>query len=342
VIRSFHLEPADEVGTIPHLAGQHLPIRVTRTPGATPLTRTYTLSVAPSDGFYRISVKRDGVVSRHLHDVLREGDRIEARAPVGNFTIDARERRPAVLLAGGVGVTPMLAMLRHLVYEGLRTQRVRPTWFFYSAHSLAERAFDAEIAQLVEKTRGVVKFVRLLSDVEDAVEGRDYDVVGRLDVDLLRKTLPFDDFDFYLCGPGGFTQALYDGLRGLSVTDKRIHAESFGPAGLKRSLDRCTEVENSNAPAQGEVPVMFLASGKEARWTPDTGSLLELAEARGLTPEYGCRMGVCGACRARIIEGAVAYREPPSFDVGENEALICCAVPAAGDRAGNGRLMLDL
>ncbi|WP_248295121.1 pyridoxamine 5'-phosphate oxidase family protein [Paraburkholderia sp. UYCP14C] len=342
VIRSFHLEPADGLGTIPHLAGQHLPIRVTRATGEAPLIRTYTLSVAPSDGFYRISVKRDGAVSRHLHDALREGDLIEARAPAGNFTIDALERRPAVLLAGGIGVTPMLAMLRHLVYEGVRKRRVRPTWFYYSARSVAERAFDTEIAQLVEKARGAVKVTRLLTDVEGAVERQDYDVVGRLDVDVLRATLPFDDFDFYLCGPSGFTQGLYDGLRALSISDKRVHAESFGPAGLKRSLDRCTEVENAHAPAQGEVPVMFVASGKEARWTPDDGSLLELAEARGLTPEYGCRAGVCGACRARIIEGAVAYREPPSLDVAENEALICCAVPAAGDGTGTGRLMLDL
>ncbi len=128
VIRSFHLEPADRAGVIPHLAGQHLPIRVTRATGEAPLIRTYTLSVAPSDGFYRISVKRDGVVSRYLHDVLHEGDLIEARTPAGNFTIDALERRPAVLLAGGVGVTPMLAMLRHLVVDGTVAYREPPSF----------------------------------------------------------------------------------------------------------------------------------------------------------------------------------------------------------------------
>ncbi|QCP52925.1 2Fe-2S iron-sulfur cluster binding domain-containing protein [Trinickia violacea] len=342
VIRSFHLEPADGAGLVPHLAGQHLPIRISRTSGDTPLIRTYTLSVAPSDNAYRISVKRDGVVSQHLHDTLREGDVIEARAPAGNFTIDAHESRPVVLLAGGVGVTPMLAMLRHLVYEGLRRRRIRPAWFFYSARSLTERAFTGEIEALVEKSRGAVRIIRLLTDTEGAVEQRDYDAQGRLDIDVLKATLPFDDFDFYLCGPAGFTQSLYDGLRGLTIADKRIHAESFGPAGLQRTQDRCAEAEQAPTPAQQPVPVVFVASGKEARWTPDDGTLLALAEARGLTPEFGCRAGMCGACRTRIVEGAVAYREAPMFEVPAGEALICCAVPARAEKAGSERLMLDL
>ena len=79
-----------------------------------PVQRSYTLSVAPSDGCYRISVKREGVVSTHLHG-LRVGDLIEARTPAGGFTIDAAERRPAVLLGAGVGITPMLAMRSQVV-----------------------------------------------------------------------------------------------------------------------------------------------------------------------------------------------------------------------------------
>jgi uncharacterized protein len=133
VIRSFHLEPTDGAGIIPHAAGQFLPIRVVPAGSVSSLIRTYTISVAPSDGIYRLSVKREGTVSSFLHDCVREGDIIEARAPDGGFVIDAAEHRPAALLAAGIGVTPLLAMLRHIVYEGLRTRRFRPTWFFYSA-----------------------------------------------------------------------------------------------------------------------------------------------------------------------------------------------------------------
>ena len=81
VIRSFVLEPEDGGGLIPHLAGQHLPVRVSVEGADKPLVRTYTLSAAPSDRRYRISVRKQGLVSAHLHDALNAGDVIEARAP---------------------------------------------------------------------------------------------------------------------------------------------------------------------------------------------------------------------------------------------------------------------
>jgi len=346
VIRSFYLEPLDGAGLVAHAAGQHLPIRVTLGDGSKPVIRTYTLSVGPADGVYRISVKREGLVSRHLHDTLRIGDVIEARAPAGQFTIDAKEHRPAVLLAAGVGVTPMLAMLRQIVYEGLRIRRVRPTWFFHSARTLTDRAFSAEIAELAGSVSGAVEVIRTLSDTEGAVRGRDYDRTGRIDIEMLRSVLPFDDYDFYLCGPAAFMQSIYDGLRELNIADSRIHAESFGPAGLQRKHDVQNEAAPAavpeRAPAQSAVPVAFVKSGKEARWEPQDGSLLKLAEARGLAPEFGCRGGSCGTCSTRIVEGAVAYPIAPSFAVPDNEALICCAVPAESQAGDNQRLLLDL
>ena len=340
VIRSFHLAPTDGAGLIRHRAGQHLPIRLALPGSQAPVIRTYTLSVAPSDGFYRISVKRESLVSRHLHEHVRAGDLIEARAPAGAFTIEAAEARPAVMLAAGVGITPLLAMLRHIVYEGLRKRRVRPSWLFYASHSKSERAFDREIAALVEAAKGAVHVVRVLGSTEGATAGEDYDAAGRIDMALLKATLPFDDFDFYLCGPPGFSQAIYDGLRGLNVADTRIHAEAFGPASLRRTPDAGVTSEPKTVPATGPVPVIFAKSAKEARWSPDAGSLLELAEARGLVPDFSCREGSCGTCRTRVLKGAVAYAQQPAAAVEADEALICCAVPAATD--GDPGLELDL
>ena len=341
-IRSFHLEPADGAGLSVHEAGQHLPIRVTL-PGETKHTiRTYTLSTAPSDGRYRISVKREGTVSRFLHDTLHVGDTLEARAPAGQFTIDALEHRPAVLLAAGVGVTPMLSMLRHIVYEGLRKRRVRPTWFFHSARLKSERAFSGEIAELEARSQGKVHVMRLLSDTRDAEPGVDFDREGRIDMEVLRATLPFDDYDFYLCGPGPFMQSVYDGLRALNITDARIHAEAFGPSGLVRKADVGHEAKPNLPAATEPTTVAFAKSGKDAKWTPESGSLLELAEAKGLEPQFGCRGGSCGTCRTRIVEGKVSYLAAPDFQVGDDEALICCAVPAKPADGDAARLVLDL
>lgn len=186
--------------------------------------------------------------------------------------------------------------------------------------------------------------VRALSQPESsAVKGVDYDYQGRLGADLLQAVLPFGDFDFYLCGPGAFTQDLYDGLRALRVPDDRIHAEAFGPSTLKRSKNpgQASMVTALAPPSTDPVHVVFAKSGKEARWLPGSGTLLELAEVRGLTPEFSCRGGTCGTCRTPVLSGEFTYKTPPTAPVNAGESLICCAVPA--DRQGaDARLVLDL
>ncbi|MCA1500152.1 pyridoxamine 5'-phosphate oxidase family protein [Bradyrhizobium sp. NBAIM14] len=328
-IRSFYLQPDDGAGGLPpYRAGQHLPIRIRLSHTDKPVIRTYTLSVAPSEGVYRISVKRSGTVSNYLHDAIRLGDLIEARAPDGHFTIDSGQKRPAVLIAGGIGITPMLAMLRHVVYEGLRTRKSRRTVLFQAAHSKRDLPFGKEIDELMKSSGGSARVVRVLSDIEGAEEGVDYDASGRVDIGLLSRFLPFDDYDFYLCGPPQFTQSLYDGLRRLNVADNRIHAEAFGPSSLTRSRDADAVVVERPPPSTQPVPVVFTKSLKEARWTPKSGTLLELAETRGLSPDFSCRTGTCGTCKTKLSRGTITYVKEPTATVARDEVLICCAVPA--------------
>lgn len=339
LVRSLTLVPVDDLGLVPHRPGQHLPIRVTPPGAAKPILRTYTLSSAPSDDDYRLSVKKEGLVSSHLHS-LKPGDIVEARAPAGSFTIDAAVRKPVVMLAAGIGITPMIAMLRYLVYEGVRLGRTRPVWLFYAARSKAERAFDQELATLVADAKGALRLVRLLSTLDEAVEAQDYEVAGRLEMQTLRQVLPFDDYEFFLCGPPGFMQASYDGLRSLNIADDRIRAEAFGPAALQRTAPAAAPSPPGPLPATESVAVVFVGSGKEARWTPGSGSLLELAEARGVDAVYSCREGACGSCATRIVKGAVAYTRTPSFEVPDGQALLCCSVPAA--RSGDDMASLQL
>jgi ferredoxin-NADP reductase/predicted pyridoxine 5'-phosphate oxidase superfamily flavin-nucleotide-binding protein len=341
VIRSIYLSASDGAGLIPHKAGQHLPIRVLLTDDEDPVIKTYTLSTAPSDAGYRISVKKEGRVSQHLHQ-LDVGSLIEVRAPAGGFTIDPLEERPAVLLAAGVGITPMLAMLRHIVYEGRRKQKMRKTWMIYSARSKAEQGFSEELADLVSQSDGAVSLIRVLSSQQEAVKEIDYDEIGRINIALLKKVLPFGDFDFYLCGPAAFMQDTYDGLRSLSVADKRIFAESFGPASILRRPDIGSLAAEGALPSANDVPVVFTESGKQALWRPESGTLLELAEAEGLSPDYSCRGGTCGTCATRIVKGKVAYKTLPQAAVGDEEVLICSAYPAQTDLVDDGPLELAL
>lgn len=336
-IRSFWFEPADGAGLPGFKAGQHLPVRLSVKGQAKPVIRTYSLSSAPSDDFFRISVKRDGLVSGHLHDELKVGDLIEARAPQGRFVVDTQERRPLVLLGAGIGVTPMLSMLREVIYQGKRTRRMRPTWFIQSARRLVDLAFREELDTLIASAGNQLTAVRLLSQPESpARPGQDIHLTGRIDLDLLKKLLPFNDFDFYVCGPASFTQGLYDELRAMHIRDERIHAETFGPSTLKRTGDQQPIAVQQPPAATTSVPVVFERSAKQARWQPDGGTLLELAESRGLAPEYSCRGGSCGTCKTRLISGQVHYPVPPAEMPAADQVLICCAVPASGP------LVLDL
>lgn len=339
-IRSIYMEPADGAGLPLFQAGQHLPLRF-NIDGDVHI-RTYSLSSAPSDDFFRISVKRDGRVSSHLHEQIRVGDVLEARAPQGHFTVEPHERRPLVLLAAGVGITPLLSMLREVVYQGLRTRRIRPTLFLQSSRTLADQPFRPEVERLLESAGNAVKVVRLLSQPEpEAQVGNDYDLSERIDVAVLKDLLEVEDFDqvdFVVCGPGSFTQALYDGLRELDIRDSRIHAETFGPSTLRRQADPDAVVIEQPPAATSSVPVVFQRSAKEARWQPDGGSLLELAESRGLRPEFSCRGGSCGTCKTRLISGQVNYPLPPAEIPDEGHVLICCAIPAQGSQP----LVLDI
>ncbi|WP_088287501.1 pyridoxamine 5'-phosphate oxidase family protein [Ideonella sp. A 288] len=334
VIRSFHLEPADGFAQPAFEAGQYLPIRLHPGGDAAPLQRTYTLSSAPGEAGLRISVKREGAASTFLHDQVKVGDTLEALGPRGHFTLDATLRRSAALIGAGVGITPMVSFARHLVAEGFRLRRTRPTHLIQVARDGQVRAFASELEALAARAGGALK----LHIVQD--DGAPGTRPGPLTIDTLRSILPFDDHEFFLCGPPGFMQALYDGLRELGVRDQRIQAEAFGPASLKRRPDDATAAPAPPPlPPATEATVSFLRSGDTAVWTPAHGSLLEFAEGKGLSPPYACRAGHCGSCLTPLRAGRVTYAEPTAWTPGEGEVLLCCARPAAG---GDERIELEL
>ncbi|WP_410480910.1 pyridoxamine 5'-phosphate oxidase family protein [Pseudomonas plecoglossicida] len=335
-IRSFYLEPPAESAVF-FAPGQHVPVQVQPNGEAT-LIRTYSLSSAPSDRYLRISVKAQGPVSRHLHEHIVAGDVLNVRSPMGSFTLDQQSTRPLVLIGAGVGITPLLAMLR----EQLSTGQARRIHLFHGARSLADLPFREELASLVLRAGGLLHVHRALSQPEGhALAGRDYAFAGRLGIEQVKATLALDDYDFYLCGPGSFTQELYEGLRGVHVPDARIHAEAFGPSTLRRHTDDGQPSLQQPPAASEAVPVYFAASAKEARWAPGSGTLLELAEARGLAPEFSCRGGSCGTCKTKLVSGQVRYPNPPAELPEAGSVLICCAVPARVEE-GAQALVLEL
>ncbi|VWC56565.1 pyridoxamine 5'-phosphate oxidase [Burkholderia lata] len=316
-IRSFHFEPADGGALPAYEAGQHLTLRVALPGGDAPSIRSYTLSDAPGGAHYRITVKREGRVSTWLHDHAQAGMTLDAQMPRGRFTFDLASPRPAVLVSAGIGITPMVAMLRRALSDDQPSRRVV---FVHGARESDDRPFVEALARVAAADE------RLSLHWFDSHphEGSTAHA-GRIDIAQLKRLLTFDDYDFYLCGPSAFMRDLYDGLRALNVPDERIRFEAFGPSSVARSATRTPAT-----PAVASVPVVFRRTGREAAWTPADGTLLEFAEGQRVDVPSECRSGSCGTCATRVLSGAVDYEQVPDAPVEPGCALLCVARPAQG------------
>ena len=171
----------------------------------------------------------------------------------------------------------------------------------------------------------------------DDVLGVSHHSIGHIDIDLVKRILPFGDYEFYLCGPATFMKSLYDGLTGIGVPVERIFYESFGPATVLKPEARLDAPIRPMSVNAGAATVRFVRSDTGAAWSRNRGTLLELAESIGLAPNFGCRSGICGTCTTRILSGAVEYIEEPVAPRGQGEVLLCCSVPR-----GYADVVLDL
>jgi ferredoxin len=159
----------------------------------------------------------------------------------------------------------------------------------------------------------------------DDKEGEDFHHKGWVGVDLFKRVLEVNNFDFYICGPPPMMETLVKGLAEWGVPEDHVHFEAFGPASVKKVAK--VETAEQAADTSG-VAVNFVRSNKTVSWTSGTGSLLELAEAHGIRMDSGCRAGSCGTCVTAIRDGQVDYPSgKPDFDIEKGSCLACVAVP---------------
>ncbi|MNQ95227.1 Flavohemoprotein [compost metagenome] len=197
--------------------------------------RQYSLSCAPGQPFYRISVKREdtnpdipaGKVSVYLHNQVQEGEVLWLSAPAGDFTPDLADTRPITLLSGGVGLTPMVSMLHTIV----TTQPERKVTFIHAAQNGAHHALRNEIEQLA-KEHPQITVAWCYADPTDA-DKRDqaYHKTGYLDLPWIQSLVPDVDGSFYFCGPVPFMKTVNQSLIAWGVPEADRHYEFFGPAG---------------------------------------------------------------------------------------------------------------
>ena len=307
--------------------GQYLTLRIQPDEAERPLLRNYSLSGPPEAGYYRIAVKHehDGAASGYLHTRLAVGDQLEIAAPRGTFILD-ESGAPVLLISAGIGATPVLAMLNALAQK----HSDREIWWLHGARSSHEHSFAAETRTLLAscpKARSRVYYSR---PGADDLEGRDFDIVGRLTPSLLVELEPPRNAEAYICGPTRFMDEISAGLSATGLDASHIHTEPFGPEpGLTPGI-ASTPARTPHLPAgsRGDGPTIeFARSNLSVPWSSDYGSLLELAEACDVPVRWSCRTGVCHNCETTLIAGVLDYNPDPIEPPADGSALICCSQP---------------
>jgi nitric oxide dioxygenase len=228
IITSFVLRPEDGGAVMRHRPGQYLTFQIEIPGQASPLKRNYSISCAPNDTSYRITVKREpgGIVSNWLHDEAVVGTVLKVAPPAGEFFLPDRPERPVVLLSGGVGLTPMVSMLETLAER----QPDLPTYYVHGALNGTTHAMRQRVQELATRAPGVTVSTFYVEPTPEDRPGEHYDQTGLITTDWLQDNTPTDQADYYLCGPKPFLRAFVGGLVRAGVPDARIHYEFFGPA----------------------------------------------------------------------------------------------------------------
>jgi ferredoxin-NADP reductase/MOSC domain-containing protein YiiM/ferredoxin len=324
---SISFEDPDGAPLPPALPGQYLTLRIHTDEQGRSLLRNYSLSGPPGADFYRISVKRElqGAASDYLHSRVAAGDTFEVAAPRGTFILDQTDT-PIILISAGIGATPMLAMLHALAKE----QSDREIWWLHGARSGSEHPFAAEARGLLASLPNARTYVCYSGPGPDDLEGRDFDIVGRLTAPLLAELDPPRNAEAYVCGPSVFMDEISAGLGAFGIGAIHIHTEPFGPApsvtpGIAATPTRAPHPP-SGQPGSGPT-IEFARSNLAIPWSEDYGSVLELAEACDVPVRWSCRTGVCHTCETTLITGTVDYNPDPVEPPAGGSVLICCSHP---------------
>ncbi|MBR0647013.1 molybdopterin-dependent oxidoreductase [Plastoroseomonas hellenica] len=324
---SVMLAPEDG-GKLPDFCpGQHLLLRAEAAAGGRAVSRAYSLSSAAREAgrdAYRVTVRKvmeggvDGLFSTFVTRRLQPGDRVEAQAPSGVFTIPTRCDFPIVLIAAGIGITPFISHLETVARAGQGPEIL----LLYGNRDGGTHAFRQRLQEMQARLPCLtIRNVYSRPRPGDAA-GRDYDRRGRIGPDDIPQALIDRRARIYICGPPAMLRDLRAGLVARGVPGFEIFEEVFRAQG---------EVA---LPPGAAFTVRFARTGREAVWTPDRGPLLGFAEALGLEAASGCRVGQCESCAVRIVQGEVRHLVPGEH-LAADACLTCQAVPASD-------LVLDL
>jgi ferredoxin-NADP reductase len=330
-VKTFRLlNPLGGVLPFAYLPGQFLTITTAQN-GKT-VRRSYTLASSPTQHDYvEITVKHEeaGVVSGYLHDHLKEGDQFECSGPSGSFIFTGRECRCILLIGGGVGITPLMSVLRYL------TDRSWPgdIYLLYGIHSPQDFIFREELEYLQRRHPNLHVVVTVSHP-----EGADWKgPTGRITKELIAHSVPdLASRYVHLCGPVSLMETVKKALTELGVPGERIKTEAFGPA-----LGKPEPTRQQAAPPAGvggeaarlALPTVTFSQSDRAAPLPRDKSVLDVADEIGVEIDNSCRVGTCGTCRVKLLSGAVTMAVDDGLEPGdkENHIVLACQAKSTGN-----------
>ncbi len=329
-ICSFYLVPHDQ-GSLPAFRpGQFLRFEAA-VPGETrPISGIYSLSDSPTKTeHYRVSVKKlgppadapagtpPGRCSNYFHESLKEGDTIDVFAPSGQFFIDDESELPVVLVAGGVGLTPLVSMINWLIDTGSH----REVWFFYGVRNRGEHAMCEMLRNIAKDHANIHLVVAYSRPSKNCRKEIDYDVVGRITMDLIQSYVDPTKYEYYMCGLPVMMEGIAADLRALGVEEGHISFEAFLPPPPPKKTESVDGDTTS-------FTIEFKKSNRKLTWTPGDGFLWWFAKDNGMDMPNGCLIGVDQICKTTLLSGEVQYPETkPATRVETGTFLPCIAIP---------------
>jgi ferredoxin-NADP reductase len=305
------------------------------------IRRSYSISSTPSKPYtLEVTVKKltDGYVSNWFHEQMKVGKEVIARGPHGQFTLFEAKREKLLLMAAGVGITPMISMLRWLV----DTRAPNDVVLFYRVHSLEDAIFVDELAQLEDLSKGRIR-VLIMTSVTSDDWPRNLQVFGGAGIrgispeTIISISNDFQDRSIFLCGPDGFMEDIKNSLGELHFDMEYLHDESFVGLNNTPSREKLSSTETNlvtllptrsmadEIPDGLECEIEFRRS-KKSVFCQKGDNILEVAEFYGIDIPNSCRMGACGSCKCIRISGEIVMSNTQGLsdaDKLSKQVLLC-------------------